>query len=78
MKRPTKWLKIDAVLGKPNSSAKCSMQILSIAELGRWVAKHLDQGYTVTLTKVEAAHATTKAQTQEATRRRAIRTAASN
>lgn len=53
MKRKPVWLKIDAILGKPNTSLKAKMLILSTTELGRWVTAHLEKGYTVTLTKVE-------------------------
>ena len=56
MKPKTKWLKIDAVLGKPHSSHKAKLLQVTQAELGRWVAAHLELGYTVTLTKVEQAN----------------------
>lgn len=52
MKSKPNWLKIDAILGKPNASLKAKMIIVSEQELGRWTAKHLREGYTITLTRI--------------------------
>lgn len=57
MPHKAKWYHIDAVLGKPNHSLQAKLLVCSQAELSRWVVKHLSEGYTVTLTKVERTNA---------------------
>lgn len=58
MPHKAKWHHIDAVLGKPNHSMQAKLMVCTQAELARWLTKHLEQGYTVTLTKVEQRHET--------------------
>lgn len=54
--RKVKWYHLDAVLGRPNHSLQAKLMICTQAELARWMVRHLEQGYTVTLTKVEEKH----------------------
>lgn len=54
-KKP-KWLRLSIVLSRPNHRMQVKTIVLAHSELGRWTTRHLEQGYVVTLTKVELTH----------------------
>lgn len=51
MAKRSQWIKVDLLLSSPCGS-KASMVTLRLSDIGPKLAKYLDEGYIITLSKV--------------------------